>query len=156
MDVFATWIVYSNKYSWFPTLGKQSSNVKTHYRTNKFLNRMFCIKWKKCFSRSYIVILNTIFLTNSAMPSKTIKDNPQMYMNKWILMNFQVFFLIGLKIKSKGLPIKILLKISLEVCFLIKLFVKAVHTSHRQRNLSCQSAWMWKRRRIFIRALMRW
>lgn len=49
-----------------------------------------------------------------------------MYMNKWILTNFQVFCLTDYKTKLKELAIKILLRISLEVYFPIKLYVKDV------------------------------
>ena len=134
MGVFVTWIVFSNKYLWFPILDKRFLSAKIRFKINKVPNKMCYTKWRKCSSRFYTAILNIMFLINSAMHLKIMKDSPQMYMSKWILINSPIFFSIVLKVRLKALHMKILLKISLVEFSLIKLFVKDAHIFLRLSN----------------------
>jgi hypothetical protein len=70
-----------------------------------------------------------MYQMNFVMHLKIIKVNQQMYINKWILTNFQTFYLTDCSLKLKEQDMKILLKISLEESFQIKLYVKGVHIS---------------------------
>ncbi len=71
---------------------------------------------------------------NFVMHLKIIKVNQQMCINKWISTNSQTFYLTDCSLKLKEQDMKILLKISLEGSFQIKLSVKDAHISLKLNN----------------------
>ncbi len=130
--------------------------MKIHWHRRRFLLKICCIKLRRCFILFSSVTQNITFQINSVMLLKTMKDSQPMFMSRWISMNFRTFSLIDCRIKLRAPPLRELLKISLEVCFLIKLSAKDVLISPKLNNHFYQSVLMLKRKRISIKVLMRW